>query len=81
MLNEQIEKEFLNIKQRNQRVEANKSWEMSKIRRGFIAGATYIIAGTWLSVIYDSNMWLKAIIATAGYLLSTLSLPLVKNGG
>ena len=80
MLNEQqIEQELQIIKQRNQRVELDKSWETSKTRRGFIVISTYVIASVWLIVIHDSNPMLKALIPTAGYLLSTLSLPIIKE--
>ena len=76
---EQIEQELEQIAQRNKRVEADKAWETSKTRRGFIALATYIIAGVWLVVIRDSHPFLKALIPAAGYILSTMSLPVVKN--
>ena len=80
MLNEQqIEQEFENIKQRNRRVEADKAWEVSKTRRGFIAVTTYLVASIWLIVIRDGNPFLKALIPMVGYLLSTLSLPIIKK--
>lgn len=74
-----IEREVATIKERNQRVEADKAWETSWTRRLFIALVTYLTAGVWLEVIHDQYPWLKAIIPAVGYLLSTLSLPLVKQ--
>ena len=74
-----IENEIKIIKERNARVEANKAWEVSWTRRGFIAAATYIVAGIWLVVISDTYPWLKAFVPTGGYILSTLSLPFVKR--
>ncbi len=75
----EIEKEIEIIKERNKRVEADKAWEISWTRRLFIVISTYIIAGIWLVVIHDTFPWLKAFIPSVGYMLSTLSLPFVKN--
>ena len=74
-----IEKEIEIIRQRNNRVEKDKAWEVSWTRRLSIALATYIIAALWLVAIHDFYPWLKAFVPSAGYLLSTLSLPFVKN--
>jgi hypothetical protein len=75
----EIEKEILNIKERNKRVEADKAWEVSWTRRLFIGVVTYVLAGIWLVMINDSYPWLKAFVPAVGYMLSTFSLPLVKN--
>ena len=74
-----VEKEIKIIKDRNFRVEADKSWEISWTRRVFIAISTYIIASIWLVVIHDTFPLLKAFVPSAGYLLSTLSLPFIKK--
>jgi hypothetical protein len=76
---EELENRIKNIEQRNSRVEADKAWEVSLVRKLFIAASTYIIAAVWLILIKDTNPLLKALIPTAGYLLSTLSLPFVKK--
>jgi hypothetical protein len=67
------------IKERNKRVEADKAWEVSWTRRFFIAAGTYVIAGFWLGIINANNPWLNAFVPTLGYLLSTVSLPVVKQ--
>ncbi len=74
-----IEREIANIRERNTRVESDKAWETSVTRRFSIAAMTYAIAAVWLSVIGESSIWLKAAVPTGGYLLSTLSLPLIKR--
>lgn len=74
-----LEKEIELIKERNLRVEGDKGWEVSWTRRMFIAVSTYIIAGIWLIAIKDSVPLLKALVPSAGYLLSTLSLPFIKK--
>lgn len=74
-----IEKEIQIIKDRNARVETDKAWEVSFARRCFVAAVTYITAAVWLLTIHDTMPLLKAFVPAAGYILSTLSLPFVKN--
>ena len=74
-----LEKEILEIKERNARVETGKAWEVSWTRRLFIAAVTYIAAGIWLVMIDESNPWLKALVPAIAYIFSTLSLPFIKS--
>ena len=74
----QIEKELSAIKERNARVEQDKAWEVSWFRRLFIAAVTYVTAGVWLVIVNDSYPWLKAFVPAAGYILSTLTLPVAR---
>ena len=74
-----VEQEIEIIKQRNKRVENDKAWEVSGARKIFIAICTYIVAAVWLVIIRDTNPFLKALVPAVGFLLSTLSLPFVKN--
>ena len=75
-----IEQEIELIQERNRKVEADKAWEVSWTRRLAIATATYIIAAIWLLlVVHDTFSLLKAFIPTGGYILSTLSLPFIKD--
>ena len=76
---EEIEKEFIIIKERNNRVEIDKAWETSWTRRITIMIITFIIASLWLFLINETHIFLKAIVPTLGYLLSTLSLPQIKK--
>ncbi len=76
---EEMEKDILDIKDRNNRVEIDKAWETSATRRITIMALTYIIASVWLFLIDESNIFLKAMVPTFGYLLSTLSIPKVKK--
>jgi len=76
---EECSKELEEIKERNVRVEADKAWETSWVRRLFIAVVTYANAWVWLALIHETIPYLKAFVPVAGYLLSTLSLPLVKQ--
>lgn len=74
-----IESEIKLIQERNRRVEVDKSWEMSFVRRFFIACATYILAVLWLLAIENTKPFLNAIIPAGGYFVSTLTLPLLKS--
>lgn len=67
------------IQERNARVEIDKAWETSKTRRGMIAGITYLVAGFYMSSLGANLPWLNAFIPVGGYLLSTLSLPKIKE--
>ena len=74
-----IEKEISDIKERNARVELDKAWETSALRRGFIAAITYIVALSWLVMLDETEVGLKAAVPVIGYLISTFSLPWLRN--
>jgi hypothetical protein len=67
------------IHERNTRVEADKAWETSWTRRGLIALMTYIILAGYLSFLQVEGAWKHAVVPTAGYLLSTLTLGVLKK--
>ncbi len=67
------------IEQRNLRVEMDKGWETSWIRRGTIAGVTYVCAIILLNILGHDGAWKHAFVPVMGYLLSTLSLPAIKK--
>ena len=67
------------IQERNRRVELDKAWETSWTRRLIIAAMTYIIALLFLFKIDAAKPFLSALVPTGGYLLSTLSLGIVKE--
>lgn len=67
------------IEDRNKRVELDKAWETSKVRRACIAFITYIIASCFMYRIGVSDPMINALVPTGGYLLSTLSLSFIKK--
>jgi len=73
-----IETRLEAIEKRNLRVEADKAWETSWLRRFLIVVVTYVVAGLVLYHIHPEGAWLNAIIPTCGYLISTFSLPPIK---
>lgn len=75
-----IEKEIELIKERNKRVEQNKAWETSLVRRLSIAILTYIIVVTYSLLIKEvSNVFLTSLVPVIGFLLSTLSINLIRK--
>ncbi len=74
-----LEKRVVEIEERNKRVETDKAWETSWVRRGLLVAFTYLSVGLYLRVIAIPNPWLNAIVPSLGFLLSTLSLPFFKQ--
>ncbi len=74
-----LESAIQSILDRNRKVETEKAWEVSRARRAVIALTTYIIACVLLWWMGSREFLLQALVPTAGYLLSTLSLPWVKQ--
>ncbi len=75
----EVEYEIQKLKERNIKVEVDKAWETSLTRRLFIALVTYIFASIWLHYLNEKAIFLKAVIPTTGYILSTLSIPQLKK--
>ncbi len=79
-MNNDLKKEIEKIKERNKKVEKDKAWETSLLRKISIATLTYIVV-----VIYSylttnfSNIFLSSLVPVIGFLLSTLSLKLIRN--
>ncbi len=76
---DKIESELQKLQDRNLRVELDKAWERSLTRRGFIAFVTYFVAVLWLHFINEMDIWVKAVVPVFGYILSTLSIPILKS--
>ena len=74
-----LEQEIGAIKERNKQVESDKAWETSKMRKLVIFVLTYITATVWLFLINDTYPFLKAFVPGFGWLLSTLTLPIIKR--
>ncbi|VVC00065.1 Uncharacterised protein [uncultured archaeon] len=74
-----LEEKISSIVERNKRVEADKAWETSKFRRGLIALATYVVVVYFLLLINVPNPFLNALVPTLGFIVSTLSLPFIRE--
>ena len=75
-----LEEEIIEIKERNKRVELDKAWETSFVRRICICILTYIVVVVYSYVINRvSNVLLSSIVPVIGFTLSTLSLKFVRK--
>lgn len=77
--NEEIIKRIEQIERRNQRVEWDKSWESSIVRKLLIVLFTYISIGAYMWAIGVDRPLLNAVIPSLGFTLSTLTLPYFKQ--
>lgn len=75
----ELEQELEQLRARNARVEKDKAWEISRMRRGVIVLITYGAAYALLALIEVERPYLGALVPCLGYLLSTLSLPVVRG--
>lgn len=64
---------------RNNRVEADKAWETSLVRKLCIAGFTYVFIALYLPFLGVEKSYLHATVPMLGYLFSTLSLGFIKT--
>lgn len=75
----ELEKRIERIEQRNKKVEADKKWETSFVRRAILVIFTYLAIGIYFQAISVAEPWLNAIVPAAAFMLSTLTLPLIKD--
>ncbi len=76
---ERLKEEIEKIKARNARVERDKAWETSGTRKIAVAAATYAVVLIFFLIIKVDRPYLSAIVPTLGFLLSTLSIDILKN--
>ncbi|HPS21620.1 MAG TPA: hypothetical protein PLO44_02330 [Candidatus Paceibacterota bacterium] len=76
---EQIKKDIAEIKERNARVEQDKAWETSLVRKIVIAIMTYIVIVLFFFFAGFSSPFINAIVPTIGFLLSTLSISFARK--
>ena len=75
-----IEEEIKKIKERNKRVELDKSWETSWTRKICIMILTYIVVIIYSYLIKEfDNILLSSLVPVIGFTLSTLSLKLIRK--
>ncbi len=76
----ELEKRVTEIEKRNKRVEADKAWETSLIRKVLIIILTYVFAVLYLKIADTTNPFFGAVVPCVGFFLSTQTLKIVKNG-
>ena len=80
MENKEIENEIQKIKLRNKKVELDKAWETSGVRRICICILTYIVVIIYSYIVrnYD-NIFLSSLVPVIGFTLSTVSLKYIRK--
>lgn len=76
---EKLENKIKEIEKRNKRVEADKAWETSLLRKSLIIVFTYVFAVLYLKIADTTNPWFGAVVPCAGFYLSTQSIKIVKS--
>lgn len=74
-----LEERVTALERRNTRVEADKAWESSWQRRSTVALLTYFTVVGYFHFVIHINPWLNAIVPTIGFILSTLTLSVLKR--
>lgn len=76
---DELEKRIIIIERRNREVSLNKAWETSTLRKVSIAFVTYITICLFFIINKTPDPFISAIVPTTGFLLSTLSLNIMKT--
>ena len=76
---ENLEKRIEAIEKRNKKVESDKAWETSFLRKVLIVIFTYIFAVLYLEIADTTNPWFGAVVPCVGFYLSTQSINIVKK--
>ena len=80
MDNNQLKMEIEKIKERNKKVELDKAWETSFVRRLCICILTYIVVVVYSIITKNvTNIWISSLVPVIGFTLSTLSLKVVRK--
>lgn len=74
-----IKEEIEKLKARNKKVELDKAWETSLSRKIIITILTYVLIVIFFFVAGLPRPFINSIVPTAGFVVSTLSLPLFKK--
>lgn len=75
-----MEERIIQIEERNKRVEEDKAWETSFVRRLCIALLTYFVV-----IVYNyttskiNNIYLSSLVPVIGFILSTMSLTEIRK--
>ena len=80
MDNNELKMEIEKIKERNKKVELDKAWETSFVRRLCICLLTYIVVVVYSIITKNvTNIWISSLVPVIGFTLSTLSLKVVRK--
>ena len=75
----ELEERISKIELRNKKVELDKAWETSLLRKILIITMTYIFAVLYLTIADTTNPYFGAVVPCVGFYLSTQSIKLAKK--
>ncbi len=75
----ELEKRITDIEKRNKRVEGDKAWETSSLRKFLIVVLTYVFAVLYLKIADTTNPFFGAVVPCVGFYLSTQTLSIIKK--
>jgi hypothetical protein len=67
------------LEARNARVEGDKAWETSWIRKIAIMFLTYWVVVSYLHFVVHIDPWINAFVPVIGYVISTFTISALKN--
>lgn len=67
------------LEARNERVDNDKAWETSWMRRVAIMVLTYLTVVAYFDFVLRVEPWLNALVPVIGFALSTLTIAALKN--
>ena len=76
---DELEKRIKDIEERNKRVEKDKAWETSLLRKILIIVLTYIFAVLYLKIADTTNPFFGAVVPCVGFFLSTQTINIIKK--
>lgn len=76
---EELKSEIDQIKARNKKVEADKAWETSLLRKVIVVVLTYIVVVIFFVTAKLPEPFINAIVPSLAFILSTLTVPVFKN--
>ena len=74
-----LEKRVSDIEKRNKKVEGDKAWETSTLRKILIIVLTYVFAVLYLKIADTTNPFFGAVVPCVGFFLSTQTLTIIKK--
>lgn len=78
MKNDDLISRIETLEARNSRVEGDKAWETSWVRKFSIMVLTYVVVVFYLEFVVHISPWVNALVPVIGFFLSTLTVSLLK---
>jgi hypothetical protein len=74
-----LEERVAKLENRNRRVESDKAWETSWLRRGSLMILIYLTIVFYLRFVVHIDPWINGLVPVIGYSVSTLTIGFLKR--